>query len=135
MPDKIIAECGGAPTMRALFSGLDGAGDRFSQVLFASGGMALCYTAAMGCRPRPSRPMSALVRLRLMKAWPPGLSGRNDCARISGGAGRFRGGRSRGQEGGDRSARRDEVRLSLLSDRRDHPAQGVLGGAAGGAAG
>jgi N-methylhydantoinase B/oxoprolinase/acetone carboxylase alpha subunit len=25
--------------MRALFSGLDGAGDRFSQVLFASGGM------------------------------------------------------------------------------------------------
>ena len=39
LPEKIIADCGGAPTMRALFSGVDRDGDPFSQVLFASGGM------------------------------------------------------------------------------------------------
>jgi N-methylhydantoinase B len=50
----------------------------------------------------------------------------------SGGAGRFRGGL--GQEVEIEVRAPDEVRLSLLSDRRDHPAQGVLGGAAGGAA-
>jgi N-methylhydantoinase B len=50
----------------------------------------------------------------------------------SGGAGRFRGGL--GQEVEIEVRAPDEVRLSLLSDRRDHPAQGVLGGGAGGAA-
>ncbi len=39
IPDRVIAECGAAPSMRALFSGVDRNGDRFSQVLFATGGM------------------------------------------------------------------------------------------------
>jgi len=41
LPDRVIAECGAAPSMRALFSGVDRNGDRFSQVLFATGGSGL----------------------------------------------------------------------------------------------
>jgi N-methylhydantoinase B len=39
IPDRIIADSGSAPTMRAVFNGLDRQGNRFSQILFASGGM------------------------------------------------------------------------------------------------
>src|SRR5262249_57028189 len=39
IPDRVLAECGSAPTLRALFSGTDRQGNRFSQILFASGGM------------------------------------------------------------------------------------------------
>jgi N-methylhydantoinase B len=47
----------------------------------------------------------------------------------SGGAGRFRGGL--GQEAEIEVRSPAPVRLSLLSDRRDHPALGLLGGGAG----
>jgi N-methylhydantoinase B len=50
----------------------------------------------------------------------------------SGGAGRFRGGL--GQEVEIEIRTPAAVRLSLLSDRRDHPAQGLLGGRPGAAA-
>ncbi|MFM8614396.1 MAG: hydantoinase B/oxoprolinase family protein [Alphaproteobacteria bacterium] len=131
MPDKIIAECGGAPTMRALFSGLDGAGDRFSQVLFASGGM--------GASPhRDGLPTTAFPTnvgagsIEAYESVAPLVVWKKRLRADSGGAGRFRGGL--GQEVEIEVRAPDEVRLSLLSDRRDHPAQGVLGGAAGGAA-
>src|SRR5207237_4699068 len=39
IPHAVLAECGSAPTLRALFSGADRQGNRFSQILFASGGM------------------------------------------------------------------------------------------------
>src|SRR5262249_58829544 len=39
VPDRVIAECGGAPSFRTVYSGVDRQGSRFSQILFASGGM------------------------------------------------------------------------------------------------
>ncbi len=53
----------------------------------------------------------------------------SSCARIRGGPGRFRGGL--GQEAEIEVRSPGPLRLSLLSDRRDHPALGLLGGGDG----
>ncbi len=131
MPERIIAECGGAPTMRALFSGYDSEGDRFSQVLFASGGM--------GASPhRDGLPTTAFPTnvgagsIEAYESVAPLVVWKKQLLPDSGGAGAFRGGLGQDVEIEVRAP--DAVRLSLLSDRRDHPAQGVLGGSAGGAA-
>jgi N-methylhydantoinase B len=131
VPDKVIAECGGAPTMRALFSGLDKAGDRFSQVLFASGGM--------GASPhRDGLPTTAFPTnvgagsIEAYESVAPLLVWKKQLRPDSGGAGRYRGGL--GQEAIIEVRTDAPVRLSLLSDRRDHPAQGLRGGKAGAAA-
>jgi N-methylhydantoinase B len=128
LPDKVIAECGGAPTMRALFSGQDRNGDRFSQVLFASGGM--------GASPhRDGLPTTAFPTnvgagsIEAYESVAPLLVWKKQLRPDSGGAGRFRGGL--GQEAVIEVRAPQAVRLSLLSDRRDHPAQGLLGGKAG----
>jgi len=131
LPDKVMAESGGAPTMRALFSGLDHAGDRFSQVLFASGGM--------GASPhRDGLPTTAFPTnvgagsIEAYESVAPLVVWRKQLRPDSGGAGRFRGGL--GQEVEIEVRTPAAVRLSLLSDRRDHPAKGLLGGGPGGAA-
>ncbi|WP_426955879.1 hydantoinase B/oxoprolinase family protein [Muricoccus radiodurans] len=131
LPDKVIAECGGAPTMRALFSGADGNGDRFSQVLFASGGM--------GASPhRDGLPTTAFPTnvgagsIEAYESVAPLLVWKKQLRPDSGGAGRFRGGL--GQEAVIEVRTPAPVRLSLLSDRRDHPAKGLLGGLPGAAA-
>lgn len=131
LPDKVIAECGGAPTMRALFSGTDRAGDRFSQVLFASGGM--------GASPhRDGLPTTAFPTnvgagsIEAFESVAPLVVWRKQLRADSGGAGRFRGGL--GQECEIEVRAPGPVRLSLLSDRRDHPAGGLLGGGPGAAA-
>lgn len=128
LPDKVIAESGGAPTMRALFSGLDRNGDRFSQVLFASGGM--------GASPhRDGLPTTAFPTnvgagsIEAYESVAPLLVWRKQLRPDSGGAGRFRGGL--GQEAVIEVRTEAPVRLSLLSDRRDHPAKGLLGGLPG----
>jgi N-methylhydantoinase B len=131
IPDRIIADCGGAPTMRCLFSGLDRHGDRFSQILFASGGM--------GAAPhRDGLPTTAFPTnagagsIEAFESVAPLVVWRKQFRPDSGGAGRFRGGL--GQEAEIEVRAPAPLRLSLLSDRRDHPAQGVLGGAPGAAA-
>ena len=128
LPDKVIAECGGAPTMRALFSGLNRDGDRFSQVLFASGGM--------GAAPhRDGLPTTAFPTnvgagsIEAYESVAPLLVWHKQLRADSGGAGRFRGGL--GQEAEIEVRTDAPVRLSLLSDRRDHPAKGLLGGLPG----
>ncbi len=128
LPDKIIAECGGAPTMRCLFSGLDRHGDRFSQILFASGGM--------GAAPhRDGLPTTAFPTnagagsIEAFESVAPLVVWKKQFRPDSGGPGRFRGGL--GQEAEIEVRAPQPLRLSLLSDRRDHPADGVLGGAPG----
>ena len=128
LPDRVIAECGGAPTMRALFSGTDRQGDRFSQVLFASGGM--------GASPhRDGLPTTAFPTnvgagsIEAFESVSPLVVWRKELRTDSGGAGRFRGGL--GQECEIEVRSPGPVRLSLLSDRRDHPAEGLLGGGPG----
>jgi len=131
IPERVIAECGGAPTMRALFSGLDRNGDRFSQILFASGGM--------GAAPhRDGLPTTAFPTnagagsIEAFESVAPLVVWRKQLRPDSGGAGQYRGGL--GQEAEIEVRAPQPLRLSLLSDRRDHPAQGVLGGAPGAAA-
>ncbi len=131
VPDKVIAECGGAPTMRCLFSGLDRNGDRFSQILFASGGM--------GASPhRDGLPTTAFPTnagagsIEAFESIAPLVVWKKELRPDSGGPGRFRGGL--GQEAEIEVRSPGPLRLSLLSDRRDHPASGILGGAHGAAA-
>lgn len=129
IPGKIIAECGGAPTMRALFSGAARDGASFSQVLFASGGMGACpHKDGMSATAFPTNvgagSIEAYESVAPIIVWKKRL--RTD----SGGAGTFRGGL--GQEIVLEVDTEEPVRLSLLSDRHENAASGVLGGGPGG---
>jgi N-methylhydantoinase B len=128
LPERIIADCGGAPTMRALFSGINRDGDRFSQVLFASGGMgAAPHRDGMSTTAFPTNvgagSIEAYESVAPLLVWKKRL--RTD----SGGAGTSRGGL--GQEVEIELRTEAPARLSLLSDRHQHPAVGVLGGLPG----
>jgi N-methylhydantoinase B len=130
LPDKIIADCGGAPTMRALFSGLNRDGDPFSQVLFASGGMG----AAPHKDGLPTTAFPTNVGAGSIEAYEsvaPLLVWKKLLRTDSGGAGTYRGGLGQVVEIEVRTER--AVRLSLLSDRHQHPPYGVRGGLHGGA--
>ena len=117
--------------MRALFSGQDHAGDRFSQVLFASGGMGACpHRDGLPTTAFPTNVGAGSIEAYESVA--PLLVWRKQLRPDSGGAGRFRGGL--GQEVEIEVRAPGPVRLSLLSDRRDHPAKGLLGGLPGGKA-
>jgi N-methylhydantoinase B len=114
--------------MRALFSGTNRDGDRFSQVLFASGGMgALPHRDGMAATAFPTNvgagSIEAYESVAPLVVWKKRL--RTD----SGGPGTFRGGL--GQEVEIELRTEGPARLSLLSDRHQHPAAGVLGGLSG----
>ena len=131
LPDRIIAECGGAPSMRAVFSGVDRSGDPFSQVLFAGGGMgASPHRDGLATTAFPTNVGAGSIEA--FESVSPLVVWRKQLRVDSGGPGRFRGGL--GQEAEIEVCSPHPVRLSLLSDRRDHPAQGVLGGGSGAAA-
>jgi N-methylhydantoinase B len=128
IPDRVIAECGGAPSMRAVFSGIDRNGDRFNQILFATGGMgASPHRDGLSTTSFPTNvgtgSIEAFESVSPLVVWHKRL--RPD----SGGAGRFRGGL--GQEAEIEVRSPAPAQLSLLSDRRDHPALGLLGGGNG----
>jgi N-methylhydantoinase B len=128
LPDRIIAESGAAPSMRALFSGLDRNGDRFSQVLFATGGMGA--SPHRDGLPTTSFPTNVGAgSIEAFESVAPLVVWKKQLTTDSGGPGRFRGGL--GQEAEIELRAPVPVRLSLLSDRRDHPALGVLGGESG----
>ncbi len=131
IPGQIIAECGGAPSMRALFSGSDRAGNRFSQILFASGGMGAA-PGADGLATTAFPTNAGAGSIEAFEAGGPLLVWKKEFAPDSGGAGKFRGGL--GQECIIENRTDHALRLSLISDRRDHPAQGILGGMPGAAA-
>jgi N-methylhydantoinase B len=128
VPDRIIAESGAAPSMRAIFSGLDCNGESFSQVLFATGGMGA--SPHRDGLPTTSFPTNVGAgSIEAFESVSPLIVWRKQLRPDSGGPGRFRGGL--GQEAEIEVLSPTPVRLSLLSDRRDHPAQGVLGGGPG----
>ena len=125
IPEKIIAECGGAPTMRALFSGLKHDGDSFSQVLFASGGMGACpHKDGMSATAFPTNVGAGSIEAYESVA--PIIVWKKRLRQDSGGPGTFRGGL--GQEVLLEVDTKQQARLSLLSDRHENPASGVLGG-------
>jgi N-methylhydantoinase B len=114
--------------MRALFSGVARDNQRFSQVLFASGGMG----AAPHKDGLPTTAFPTNVGAGSIEAYEsvaPLLVWKKRLRTDSGGPGTFRGGL--GQEV-EIEVRTDQpVRLSLLSDRHLHPPYGVGGGLPG----
>lgn len=128
IPEQVIAESGAAPSMRALFSGLDKNGDRFSQVLFATGGMGA--SPHRDGLPTTSFPTNVGAgSIEAFESVSPLVVWRKQLRPDSGGPGRFRGGL--GQEAVIEVRSPSPVRLSLLSDRRDHPALGIRDGQPG----
>ncbi|MBI3514978.1 MAG: hydantoinase B/oxoprolinase family protein [Proteobacteria bacterium] len=131
VPDKVIAECGSAPTMRSVYSGTDRQGNRFTQILFASGGM--------GAGPsQDGHPCSAFPTntgagsIEAFESISPLIVWKKELRQDSGGAGKQRGGL--GQDIEVELTAPEAVRLSLLSDRQKHPASGLVGGGPGASA-
>lgn len=128
VPDKVLAECGGAPTMRAVFSGYHRDGRRFSQILFASGGMgAALQSDGLSTTAFPTN--SGAGSIEAFESIAPLVVWQKSYRVDSGGAGRRRGGL--GQECVIQSRSEQSMQLSLLSDRWRHPAEGLHGGAPG----
>jgi N-methylhydantoinase B len=129
IPDQVIAECGSAPTVRSVYSGLDQHGQRFSQVFFAAGGMGATPTSdGHSCIAFPTNTGSGSIEA--FEAISPLLVWRKEFTPDSGGVGRFRGGL--GQEVEIEVTAPAPLRLSMLSDRQKYAAQGLFGGGAGG---
>jgi len=125
VPSRVIAECGGAPTVRALFSGVGRQGNRFSQILFASGGMgASAVGDGLSTTAFPTN--SGAGSIEAFESLAPLIVWKKEFRQDSGGAGRFRGGL--GQEIVVEVVSTAPLRLSLLSDRQKYPANGLLGG-------
>lgn len=128
VPDKVIAECGSAPSPRSIYTGVDPRGNRFSQVLFGSAGMGASPTAdGHSCTCFPTNAGSGSIEA--FESIAPLIVWRKDLVPDSGGAGERRGGL--GQEIEIEVVANEPLRLSLLSDRQKHPAQGQLGGLPG----
>jgi len=128
IPDQVIAECGGAPTMRAVFSGYDLSGARFSQILFASGGMGA--SSSKDGLPTTAFPTNAGAgSIEAFESIAPLVVWKKELRCDSGGAGTRRGGL--GQECVVESRSDRPMQLSLLSDRWKYPASGMLGGGSG----
>jgi len=131
VPEKVIAECGGAPTMRSIYSGYTAEGTRFSQILFASGGMGASPNAD-GLPTTAFPTNSGAGSIEAFESIAPLIVWRKELRQDSGGAGEYRGGLGQVCEVEVRTE--DEVQLSLISDRMKHPATGLCGGKPGGAA-
>lgn len=128
LPEHVIAECGGAPTVRALFSGRDDRGEGFSLILFASGGMgASAHGDGLPTTAFPTN--SGAGSIEVFESLAPLIVWKKALRPDSGGAGRHRGGL--GQEIVVEVVSTAPLRLSLLSDRQRYPARGLVGGRAG----
>jgi N-methylhydantoinase B len=128
VPEKIMAESGSQPTLRALFTGVGLDDENFSSILFANGGMGARYDKdGIACTPFPTN--STCGSIEVFESTVPLLFWKKEMIKDSGGAGRFRGGI--GQEIILEVISRDPIRVSLLTDRHRHPAQGYMGGLAG----
>lgn len=128
VPEKVMAESGSQPTLRALFTGVGLDDEKFSSILFANGGMGARYDKdGIACTPFPTN--STCGSIEVFESTVPLLFWKKEMVKDSGGAGRFRGGI--GQEIILEVVSRDPIRVSLLTDRHKHPAQGYMGGLAG----
>lgn len=128
MPERVIADSGSAPTCRAVFSGRLPGGDPFSFILFANGGMgARPDRDGLSTTPFPTN--STCASIEVMENLAPLVVWKKELLTDSGGPGAWRGGL--GQEIVIEVVATEPLRVSLISDRRDHPALGLFGGAAG----
>jgi N-methylhydantoinase B len=128
VPDKIIADSGSAPSLRSLYSGVDRQGARFTQILFASGGMGASVLAD-GLPTTAFPTNSGAGSIEAFESLAPLIVWKKEFRTDSGGPGERRGGL--GQEIVVEVVSAEPLRLSLLSDRQKYAAQGLLGGQPG----
>ncbi len=128
MPKLAVAEAGSTPALRVVFSGERKDNNRFTTVLFASGGMGGGSTRdGQDCTPFPTNTGGGSIEV--MESTAPLRFHKREMLIDSGGSGQFRGGV--GQEIVVEVTSPKPSRLSTLADRVDHAAQGILGGTAG----
>lgn len=128
LPNKVIADSGSAPTCRAVFSGRMASGQKFSFILFANGGMgARPNRDGLSTTPFPTNATCASVEV--MENLAPLIVWKKELLVDSGGPGTWRGGL--GQEIVLEVVGLEALAVSLISDRRDHPALGLFGGMPG----
>jgi N-methylhydantoinase B len=132
VPEQVIADSGGAPAFRVGFAGVTDTGERFGQILFASGGMgASARQDGLSTTAFPTN--SGAGSIEALEAVAPLLLTRKEYRQDSGGAGRFRGGL--GQECVVQNLSLRPVMMGMLGDRESHPALGLYGGLPGALAG
>ncbi|GAA4328257.1 hydantoinase B/oxoprolinase family protein [Pigmentiphaga soli] len=128
IPDRVIADSGGAPAMRARFSGLDAQGGRYTLALFASAGMgASPRRDGLSATAFPTN--SGAGSVEALESVSSLLFKKKELRVDSGGAGRFRGGL--GQEIEVQNISSTPIQMTITGDREKHPALGILGGQAG----
>ncbi|TWB63937.1 hydantoinase B/oxoprolinase family protein [Nitrospirillum viridazoti] len=128
MPERVVADSGGAPALRAHFSGRTADGGRFGQLLFASAGMgASAERDGLSTTAFPTN--SGAGSVEAMETVSPLLFLRKAFRPDSGGAGRQRGGL--GQDCEILNAAATPIQMVLLGDRERHPALGIMGGGSG----
>jgi N-methylhydantoinase B len=124
LPDRVIADSGGAPALRAQFAGVADGGDPFALLLFASAGMGA--SARSDGLPTAAFPTnSGGGSIEALEASAPLLVTKKEFRPDSGGAGTHRGGL--GQDVEVRNTTRAPVRVALLGDRSRYPALGING--------
>ncbi|MER5218134.1 hydantoinase B/oxoprolinase family protein [Streptomyces sp. NPDC002838] len=128
LPDRVIADSGGAPALRVRFAGVDDTGRPFSLMLFANAGMgASKETDGLSTTAFPTNSGSGSIEA--LEAASPLRFLRKELRAGSGGRGRRRGGL--GQDIEVRNPTSRPVQMVLLGDREQHPALGLAGGEPG----
>ncbi|MEO3473667.1 hydantoinase B/oxoprolinase family protein [Roseomonas sp. CAU 1739] len=127
VPEKVIADSA-SPSPRPVTTGRDRKGERFSQVLFGSGGMG-AGAGRDGLNATAFPTNSGSGSIEAFESSTPVVVWRKDLLADSGGAGEWRGGL--GQEVELEVMSDEPVRLSLIADRMKHPAGGLAGGESG----
>ncbi len=134
LPDRVIADSGGAPALRVQFAGRTApaaagpAGEPFSLILFASAGMGACaHHDGLSTTAFPTNSGSGSIEA--LEASAPLIFRKKEFRADSGGAGTHRGGL--GQDIAVHNPAQAPVRVALLGDRSQHPPLGLHGGLPG----
>jgi N-methylhydantoinase B len=128
LPDRVIADSGGAPALRVRFAGVDDSGRPFSLMLFANAGMGASKESdGLSATAFPTN--SGGGSIEALEAASALHFLRKELRAGSGGRGRRRGGL--GQDIEVRNPTSRPVQMVLLGDRERHPALGLAGGEPG----
>lgn len=128
IPDRVMADSGGAPALRVRLNGLDYNGRPFGTILFASAGMGgSAHGDGLSTTAFPTN--SGAGSIEALEAVAPILFVRKELRQDSGGAGRHRGGLGQSCEMLNLAA--TPLQVLSVGDREKNPAQGLAGGGSG----
>jgi N-methylhydantoinase B len=128
LPERVIADSGGAPALRVQFAGHSDTSEPSSLLLFASAGMGACaHYDGLSTTAFPTNSGSGSIEA--LEASAPLIFRKKQFRADSGGAGTYRGGL--GQDIAVHNPTQTPVRIALLGDRSRHPALGMRGGLPG----